>query len=209
MKNRREDKMDFKKIKEEAKEKCKDKLWDIWKPYIIIGVISVIIGTIAAKIFGADTIACEIVVMLFSMLLIPAEVGFTSYMLKLVRNQEYGLEELKAYYDKIGILILINILVTISILVGCILFIIPGIILAFSYTMVFYIFIDNKELKTNEYLEKSKEMMDGYKFNYFLFNLSFIGWILLCALIVPVIWVFPYITTANTLYYEELKKKQE
>ena len=130
-------------------------------------------------------------------------------MLKLVRNQEYGLEELKAYYDKIGILILINILVTISILVGCILFIIPGIILAFSYTMVFYIFIDNKELKTNEYLEKSKEMMDGYKFNYFLFNLSFIGWILLCALIVPVIWVFPYITTANTLYYEELKKKQE
>ena len=95
---------------------------------------------------------------------------------------------------------------TIFIILGAIAFIIPGIILSIAYTMSFYIFADNREIGAKECLDKSKEMMNGYKLNYFAFGLSFIGWIILCVLIVPMIWVIPYVTTAQTLYYEELKK---
>ena len=51
-------------------------------------------------------------------------------------------------------------------------------------------------------------MMDGHKWEYFVFNLSFIGWYLLCGITfgIAAIWVVPYVTTANVMYYEKLKK---
>ena len=55
-------------------------------------------------------------------------------------------------------------------------------------------------------LKMSKEMMDGHKWEYFVLILSFIGWILLCVFIIPIIWVIPYIQTTQVMYYEELKK---
>ena len=198
--------MDWKKIKDEAKEKINGKLWDVWKPALIIGFISMIISTIAVAIFGQESVTGQLVTSLFSLLLIPAEVGYISYMLKLVRGQDYDISELKVFYSKITVLIVINILMLIFVMLGIIALIIPGIILSFAYAMTFYIFVDNPELGAKEYLDKSKEMMNGYKFNYFCFGLSFIGWILLCVLIVPMIWVVPYVTAAQTLYYEELKK---
>lgn len=203
--------MDFKEIKSKAKEKINGKLWDVWKPAIIIGFISMIISVIATSIFGNESTTTELVTALFSILLIPAEVGYISYMLKFVRGEEYDINELKAYYGQIGILIIINILVYIFVLLGFICLIIPGIILSFAYTMVFYVFIDNPGLNAKDYLNLSKDLMNGHKFNYFVFCLSFIGWILLCGLIIPIIWVVPYITTAQTIYYEKLKelKKEE
>ena len=203
--------MDFKEIKSKAKEKINGKLWDVWKPAIIIGFISMIISVIATSIFGNGSTTAELVTALFSILLIPAEVGYISYMLKFVRGEEYDINELKTYYGQIGILIIINILVYIFVLLGFICLIIPGIILSFAYTMVFYVFIDNPGLNAKDYLNLSKDLMNGHKFNYFVFCLSFIGWILLCGLIIPIIWVVPYITTAQTIYYEKLKelKKEE
>ena len=198
--------MDFKKIKTQAKETIDGKLWDVWKPALIIGFISMIISVVATSIFGSESYLGQIVVSLFSLLLVPAEVGYISYMLKFVRKEDYSIDDLKQYYPQIGLLIVINILIYIFVLLGLICLIIPGIILSFAYTMAFYVFIDNPGLKAKDYLDMSKKLMDDYKFNYFCFCLSFIGWALLCCLIIPIIWVVPYITTAQTLYYENLKE---
>ena len=67
---------------------------------------------------------------------------------------------------------------------------------------------DVKSKSTFELVDMSKKMMDGYKMDYFMFELSFIGWILLCLVTfgIACIWVVPYIETANVMYYEELKK---
>lgn len=92
--------------------------------------------------------------------------------------------------------------------VGFLLLIIPGIIIALNYAFVFYLLADNNKLEIKECMSKSKELIKGYRLNYCLFMLSFIGWILLCVLIVPIIWVVPYITTAETLYYDKLKEKR-
>ena len=60
----------------------------------------------------------------------------------------------------------------------------------------------------NTLVKKSKEMMLGYKNDYFLFMLSFTGWILFSILTLGIglIYVIPYITVCQALYYEELKK---
>ena len=201
--------MDYAKIKTEARERIKDHLWDIWKPIIIIGVISGVFQAVANGIFGADSMFTSFVQALLNLLLVPAEIGCTAYILKFVRGEKYSIDDLKEYYPKFGVLIVINIIMSVFIMLGFIFLIIPGIIISLWYAMVSYIFVDNPDLQPTEYLERSKSMMDGYKMDYFVFGLTFIGWILLCIFIIPAIWVVPYMEVAMTLYYEELRKVKE
>lgn len=60
------------------------------------------------------------------------------------------------------------------------LFVIPGIIKRYSYAMAPFIMVENPELGANECITRSRQMMDGHKFELFCLELSFIGWSLLC-----------------------------
>ena len=73
--------------------------------------------------------------------------------------------------------------------------------------MAFYIWIDETKTDTMEVIKESKRMMDGYKWDYFVFGLSFIGWILLVVITfgIAAIYVMPYMTVAQAMYYDELK----
>ena len=66
------------------------------------------------------------------------------------------------------------------------------------------------KLKNNEYqgicdvLNTSKQLMVGYKFRYFLFNLTFIGWYFLDAITLGIsrIWTMPFNTMSMVSFYE-------
>ena len=88
------------------------------------------------------------------------------------------------------------------------LFIIPGIVATYAYTWAVVLVID-KDMEPKEAIKESKFMMNGYKWDYFVFELSFFGWILLSIFTFGIlfIWLVPYITVANMLYYEALTNK--
>ena len=199
--------MDWSKIKEGAKEKINGHLWDLWKPILIISLITGVVQAIARAAFGDTSVAYVVVNVIASIILVPASVGQYLYVLNFIRGKKFKLSDLTEYYDKFIPILIISILVSLFTMLGFILLVIPGIIIALSYTMVLYIFADNKEIEPTACLSKSKEMMNGYKWDFFCFVLSFIGWIILCALVIPMIWVIPYVTTAEAMYYDELKKK--
>ncbi len=77
-----------------------------------------------------------------------------------------------------------------------------------AYTFAIYLVID-KDVAGNDSLKQSREMMKGYKWNYFKFELSFLGWIILGIFTLGIlyIWLIPYMNIANILYYEKLTKK--
>lgn len=92
--------------------------------------------------------------------------------------------------------------------VGTALFVIPGIILAYSYRMVPYILAENPEIEATEVLKMSREMMKGNKWNTFVLDLSFIGWIILsvCTLgIVGVFYTNPYMYATDAELYKAIK----
>ena len=74
--------------------------------------------------------------------------------------------------------------------------------------MVTFIVIDT-DTSGSDSLRKSREMMKGYKMDYFIFQLSFIGWHILAVFTLGIlyIWLVPYITVAETIYYDKLKEK--
>ena len=87
---------------------------------------------------------------------------------------------------------------------------------ALLYTLSYYIGYDNPELSSKECVLKSEELMKGNRGNYFLLELSFIGWILLACLTLGLgmLWVLPYMQVAAVCFYErvakpEIKESQE
>ena len=90
------------------------------------------------------------------------------------------------------------------------LFVVPGIVKAYSYAMSAYILADNPEMSQNECRRESMRMMQGHKWRLFCLQFSFIGWQLLCVLTFGILsfWVGPYINTATAAFYEDLKAQQ-
>lgn len=91
-----------------------------------------------------------------------------------------------------------------------ILLIVPGIIKSLAYSQSQYIVKDmvdsGQSVAATEAITKSRQIMDGHKWEYFVLQLSFIGWILLgcipCG--IGLLWVTPYIRTTNAEYYRNL-----
>lgn len=84
---------------------------------------------------------------------------------------------------------------------------IAGVIFSYAYQMVPYLLKDYPELGPKEVLRASREMMKGHKWEFFVLQLSFIGWILLCVVTLGFCFIFlcPYMAATNAYYYNDLK----
>lgn len=69
-----------------------------------------------------------------------------------------------------------RLLANVYIFLGTICFIIPGIYMAFKYSQIEYCFLENKQMKYNEAMNRSAEIMKNNKMELFVLYLSFIGW---------------------------------
>ena len=87
------------------------------------------------------------------------------------------------------------------------LFYIPGIIKALSYSMSLYILAENKGKPALECINESKAMTEGHKAELFVLGLSFYGWLLLCGITfgIAYIWVGPYMQATYINAYNSLK----
>ena len=195
-------------IKEAAKEKLNTSLFDVLKPLLVIFLIGVIYGIFGA-LFDDDSLFGYVLELLYSLAVVPLTMGFTYYVLNYVRGKKFEISQLFEFYDQRYFEILcLTILVGIFTFLWSLLLIIPGIIAAVSYSMYTYLYVDNCSSNPGVVINESKRLMDGYKLEYFVFELSFIGWILISVLTfgIAFIYVGPYITVSNALFYEELRK---
>ncbi len=91
------------------------------------------------------------------------------------------------------------------------LFFIPGIIKSLSYAMTHYILVDYPELSAWNAITLSQEMMKGHKYDLLYLYLGFAGWYLLCILTLGIgyFWFIPYVQTAQSSFYYEVKAEWE
>ena len=100
-------------------------------------------------------------------------------------------------------------LMTLKITLWSLLLIIPGIIKAYEYFMVPYILIDRPDISVKDAFKYSRYLTDGYKFNIFVLQLSFIGWDILSCFtfgILNILYVGPYQNIALSGAYDFLKR---
>ena len=165
----------------------------------------------AAALIGGALLFIVLICGLLRILVInPLEVGCRSFF---VRNAEApaALGELGRGFSPYGRSVGTMFLRGLFQFLWSLLFVIPGIIKHYSYRMVPYILADQPELSGAAAITRSREMMNGQKWNAFVLDLSFLGWHILSALTLGILGVFyvnPYQAATNAELYHELKAMQ-
>lgn len=188
-------------IKNYAKEKLSGNLGSIWKILIIALGISLAAGVVFGILFSK--MDADILDSLLGILMMPLGIGTTAFFVSLIENTNFEAKDLFKYYHDFVKVIGVNILMGLIIMLGYICFVIPGIILTLSYSLVPIILIKKPELGIVETLKYSREKMQGHKLDAFVLGLSFIGWAILGALTFGIlyIWLFPYMQLTFTKFY--------
>lgn len=137
--------------------------------------------------------------------------GSLSFYLKVSRGEEVEFNELFKKTNLFIPYILISLLTGIFTVLWSILFIIPGIIAALSYSQALLIALEEPGIDAMDAIKKSKELMDGHKMDYFVLNLSFIGWgilgIFTCGILY--FWLIPYISVTQMHFYNALLEEKK
>ena len=160
---------------------------------------------------GISVLAIVICILVKVFIFNPLEVGCHRFFIENCTDSSTGLGAIKKgfiHYRKVFITLFLR---DLFLALWTLLFIIPGVIKAYSYRMVPYIEADEPELGSLEIITKSREMMKGHKWKAFVLDLSFIGWHLLALVtfgLSEVFWTSPYIESTNAELYLSLKQSQ-
>ncbi len=190
-------------IKTRAKDQLGNNIFcDSW----LIAVLVLLIISVASGIIGVIPVVGAI-----AMLIIGGPIMYaTNYMfLKQTRDgQKMELADIIiGFKNDISQNILLYIMMTIFIALWSLLFAIPGIVKTYSYSMAYFIKIDNPTYTWRQCINESRKMMDGHKAELFIQDLSFIGWIIIGALCLGVgtLWVAVYMQASRSQFYESIR----
>ena len=102
---------------------------------------------------------------------------------------------------------IILLLTTVSILLGYVLLVIPGIIVSFMLALVPFIAAEENNINPMDAMKKSAHMMDGYKMKLFWCYVKLIPLAILCALPcgLGLFWFGPYMSFVLTKFYDAHK----
>ena len=188
-------------IKNFAKEKLSGNLGSIWKILIIALGISLASTCVFSILF--NKMDADFLDSLLGILMMPLGIGTTAFFISLIENENFEAKDLFKYYHDFVKIIGVTVLMGLIVMLGYICFIIPGIILTLSYSLVPIILIKKPELGIVETLKYSREKMQGHKLDAFVLGLSFIGWAILGTLTFGIlyIWLYPYMQLTFTKFY--------
>ena len=103
-----------------------------------------------------------------------------------------------------------QVLVSVFTVLWSLLFIVPGIIKSYAYSMTFYLQMREPSLEAQEAIKKSQEYMKGYKMKLFLLDLSFLGWdileVLTCGILM--IYVEPWKMHSKVEFFNQVYDKR-
>lgn len=134
------------------------------------------------------------------------ELGYCRFNKNLIKGTNPQFSDLFSQFNLFGKALGLRIVTIIFVTLWSLLFIIPGIIAAYRYSMAFYIMDDNPSIDIMEAIRQSKAMMQGNKGRLFCLELSFIGWAILSLLTFGIgfLWLGPYISAATAAFYLEV-----
>jgi uncharacterized membrane protein len=138
----------------------------------------------------------------------PLAVGGAFFALNIVREQAAKTDDLFfGFNNNLGNSILAYLLVFVFVFIGFVLLIIPGIIVALAFSQTWFILAENPSMDSYDAIIKSKNMMNGYKWQYFKIGLRLFGLGLLCLLTLGIgfLWLLPYQYVVYAKFYEQVK----
>lgn len=190
-------------LKANAKTQIKGKIGILFVITLIIAVISGLANLILSLVPFGGIVATVIVTPAFALSVVRVYLNLTADVAPEVKDAFSGFDDFWSAFK-------VNFLVGLFTFLWSLLFVIPGIVKSFSYSMSLYILAENKGKPALECIAESKEMTNGHKMDLFVLALSFIGWGLLVVITLGIasIWVVPYMSATYANVYKSFKPVQ-
>ena len=150
---------------------------------IVVGIVHLIVGSVVS-------------------------IGYAKFNLDILDGNEPELGTMFTYFSEWGKAIIARILRGVYTALWTCLFIVPGIMAAYSYSMTPFIMAETPYLSAKEAIKISKEIMRGNRWRLFCLEFSFIGWALLSIVTLGIasLWVLPYQEATRAAFYRDITR---
>ena len=193
-------------LKENANNQLKNN-WGLAIGAIIVSMLISLIPEILIYI-NPESATIEILVQIISLIIAgPIAIGQCKLFINLSNNENPKFSDVWFGFGNILKALGVTLLIGIAVSIGTIFFIIPGIIISFMYSQVYYIMAEHPEMSVLEILKESSKIMKGLKMELFILELSFIGWIILTTITFGIagLYVLPYYSATLSNFYLTIK----
>ena len=193
-----------------SKSTLKGKYSQVILPYLIVSILISIpqnqefVSIIVSKL----RIPGIVLFLIWGFLINPAlNVGLATFSLAIVRGKEINIRYLFKGFQFLSKSAAVGLLYLLIMLIGIVLFIIPGIIWALMFSQVFFILSENQDLDIKEIFKKSARIMKGNKLKLLGLLLRFFLFIILSVftLFIWSLWLIPQLYVSYAKFYELIK----
>ncbi len=166
---------------------------------IIIYLVFLVISS-----FALGTVVGEFVLMG------PLTLGLVKFAKAISKGEKVEVDVLFKGIDNFVSAMIVWILKTVFTFLWALLFLIPGLVKHYAYSMSMYLLEEEPQLDPLEALKRSQALMQGHKWRLFCLEVSYIGWFILSALTfgVLLLWVMPKYEVAHYEFFKDLKDQR-
>ena len=139
------------------------------------------------------------------------QMGYADFLLKQHDGKETSFHDLFSQFDHFGTGFAQRFLRSLYTFLWSLLFIIPGIIKGYAYAMTPFILAEHPNMTASQAIQLSEDLMDGYKSELFVLDLTFIGWNILASMTWNLgnIALNPYKNAAYAAFYRQIQAEKQ
>ena len=137
----------------------------------------------------------------------PISIGLAAYSLSIANEEDYSYNQIVAGFKYFFKALFLYLLFNISVLIGIILLIIPGVVLFLMFSQIFYITAENPQIGVIDAFKKSASLMKNKKLQYFGLFLKYMLFFILGVFTLGIwwLWLIPQAYVSFAIFYKELQ----
>lgn len=188
-----------------------------WQNVLVILINTLIVGgvQVVVNLSGDNWVLAlfmSLVSIAVSLLVVNViTMGTMTWFHRAIKTEGLNMEEMFwPFKEDYGGNVLMMFLISLYTALWSMLFVVPGIVKGYSYSLAMYIKSENPNIPASKAIELSTRMTNGHKMDLFVLDMSFIGWAILSAFtlnILGILYVIPYQYASKAFAYEEIKEE--
>ncbi len=137
----------------------------------------------------------------------PISIGLATYSLSIVNEEDYSYNQIATGFKYFFKALFLYLLFNISVLIGAILLIIPGVVIFLMFSQIFYIIAENPQIGVIDAFKKSASLMKNKKLQYLGLGLRYILFFILGVFTLGIwwLWLTPQMYVSFAIFYKELQ----
>ena len=137
----------------------------------------------------------------------PISIGLATYSLSIANNEDYSYSQITRGFKYFFKALFLYLMFNISVFIGTLFLIIPGVIIALMFSQIFYIMAEDPQTGVIDAFKKSASLMKNKKLQCLGLFLKYVLFFILGVFTLGIwwLWLIPQAYVSFAIFYKELK----